>query len=188
MTNPKFDIQVGKVLISEPFLPDPNFRRTVVLITDYGNHGTIGFVINQVTDYAVNMLLLELPGINTSAYQGGPVELESFHYIHRYSHIAKSSKIMDGVYWSGDFEEIHSGLKDNTLHAEDFKFFIGYSGWAPGQLEQELEEKSWLIGDLDPNLLFDTTIADSDLWKHAIRGMGGTHALLANSPIDPNLN
>jgi putative transcriptional regulator len=148
----------------------------------------VGFVLNQVTDFAVNMLLKELSQVNTSAYQGGPVELESFHYIHKYSHISKASKISEGLYWSGDFDEIHEGLKDKSLLAENFKFFIGYSGWGPGQLEQELEEKSWLIGNINSSLLFDTSIADSDLWKHAIRSIGGSHSLLANSPIDPNLN
>ena len=183
-----FEIGIGKILISEPFLPDPNFRRSVVLIADYGNHGTIGFVLNQVTDFAVNMLLKELPHVNTSAYQGGPVELESFHYIHKYPQISKSSKISEGIHWSGDFDEVHEGLKNNVFKQEDFKFFIGYSGWAPGQLEQELEEKSWLIGDMDSSILFDKSISDDDLWKHTIRSIGGSDSLLANSPIDPNLN
>ena len=65
---------------------------------------------------------------------------------------------------------------------------MGYSGWATDQLEAELEEKSWIVGDLDAEHIFNQDIQDSELWKLAIRSKGGTDSLLANSPIYPNLN
>jgi len=80
------------------------------------------------------------------------------------------------------------GLIEGRFLAENFKFFVGYSGWSPGQLDAELAEKTWLVSELTPEVIFDTTIADKDLWKHAIRSVGGKDALLANSPEDPFLN
>ena len=72
--------------------------------------------------------------------------------------------------------------------AEDFKFLIGYSGWAAGQLEAELLEQSWIVSDLSKDVIFDPQIEDKDLWKYAIRGLGGDDSLLANSPFNPYLN
>ena len=183
-----FDIKAGSILISEPFLPDPNFSRSVVLLTEHNIHGSFGFVLNQPTEHSVNRVMEELVHVNHSLYQGGPVELESFHYLHTYGHIDKSLEIGDGVHWSGDFEQVYSGIQDGSLSADQFRFFIGYSGWAAGQLEAELAEKSWIIGDFNAKYLFDDTIEDAELWKHAIRDKGGNFSLLANSPENPSLN
>ncbi len=178
----------GQVLISEPFLSDPTFSRSVILITEHESHGTIGYVLNQQTDFAVNVLIEGLDMVHQYAYQGGPVELESLHYIHTYPEISKSTEVLPGVYWSGSFDEVCQGLIEGRFLAENFKFFVGYSGWSPGQLDAELAEKTWLVSELTPEVIFDTTIADKDLWKHAIRSVGGKDALLANSPEDPFLN
>ena len=82
----------GQVLISEPFLPDPTFSRSVILITEHESHGTIGYVLNQKTDFAVNMIIGGLDTVSQSTYQGGPVELESLHYIHTYPEITAHMK------------------------------------------------------------------------------------------------
>ena len=178
----------GQVLISEPFLPDPTFSRSVILITEHESHGTIGYVLNQKTDFAVNMMIGGLDTVSQSAYQGGPVELDSLHYIHTYPEITNSAEILPGVYWSGSFEEVCQGITEGKFLAENFKFLVGYSGWALGQLDAELKEKTWLVSQLSAEVIFDSSIADIDLWKHAIRSIGGKDALLANSPEDPFLN
>ena len=178
----------GRVLISEPFLPDPNFRRSVILIAEHEEHGSLGYVLNQRTDFAVNMIVDGLDSVNRSAYQGGPVELDSLHYIHTYPHIEGSVKIANGIYWSGDFGDVCKGLLAGSMLQENFRFFVGYSGWAAGQLQAEIEDKSWMVGDLEAKYIFDQSIEDEELWKHAIRERGGTDALLANAPKDPFLN
>jgi putative transcriptional regulator len=178
----------GRVLISEPFLTDPNFSRAVILLTDYSDLGAAGFVLNQLTDFAVNMLLDELPSVSKSVYQGGPVDLETFHYIHTYAEIGGAQELLPNVYWGGNFEQVCTGLADGTFVSSRFKFFIGYSGWAPQQLDLEIAEKAWIVGNLTPAEIFSTTIADTQLWKMAIRHLGGDLSLLANSPKDPNLN
>lgn len=178
----------GKVLISEPFLLDPNFSRSVILITEHEEHGTLGYVLNQRTDYAVNMLVEGLDTVNQSTYQGGPVELKSLHYLHTYPQIEGSTEVMAGVYWSGDFGDVCQGLLLGSMKQENFRFFVGYSGWGPGQLQEELNQKSWMVGTLESKFIFDQGIEDEELWKHAIREQGGSDALLANAPIDPFLN
>ncbi|MDC1394936.1 YqgE/AlgH family protein [Bacteroidia bacterium] len=181
-------LAAGRVLISEPFLLDPNFSRSVVILTEHSDVTTFGFVLNQKTDFAVNLVIDELPTVHSNIYQGGPVELETFHYLHNYPHIEDAIEIGPKIYWGGNFIQIHTGIRNGELDADQFKFFVGYSGWAPGQLEVELAEKAWIVGDLDAKYIFDKSIADDDLWKHAIRGTGGKNSLLANSPKDPKLN
>ncbi|MDB4161296.1 YqgE/AlgH family protein [Bacteroidia bacterium] len=178
----------GRVLISEPFLPDPNFNRSVILITEHDEKGSMGYVLNQRTDYTVNTLVESLDKVNNTTYQGGPVELNSLHYLHTYPQIEGSIKVQDGVYWGGDFGEACDGLMSGSMQQENFRFFVGYSGWAAGQLQAELDEKAWMVGDLEAKYIFDQNIEDDALWKHAIREQGGTNALLANAPTDPFLN
>ena len=180
--------EVGKILVSEPFLPDPNFSRAVVLIAEREEDGTVGFILNQKTDFRVSLLMPDLPFVSNVVYQGGPVELESFHYIHRYPKIASSTQLTETIYWGGDFDEVVEGLKQGDYKQEDFMFFVGYSGWSKGQLKSELKEKAWIVGELPDEHLINPKVEDNELWKLAIRNMDGDDALLANSPINPFLN
>ena len=74
------------------------------------------------------------------------------------------------------------------MDPKNIKFFIGYSGWGPHQLDDELTENAWHVGNLESQDIFDSSIDYQDLWKLAIRNLGGQVSLLANSPVDPNLN
>mgnify|MGYP001560643674 CR=1 FL=1 len=179
---------IGRVLISEPFLPDPNFSRSVILLVEHNNEGSIGYVLNHKTDYAVNILVADMEVVNNSAFQGGPVDLESFHYIHSYPNVSGCSKITDSLFWSGDFEDVKEGLRTGKYLQENFIFFVGYSGWAPGQLQTELDAKSWVVAALKDQDVLDLNTDSAQLWKKAMRETGGSNVLLVNSPIDPSLN
>lgn len=180
------DPAAGKILISEPFLQDPNFSRTVVLLTEHNELGTIGFVLNQLTDFTVSQLVDGCEHIKAPVFQGGPVSLESFNYIHTNNEITESAKISDGLFWNGNFNDVIEGVKLDVFKPETFRFFMGYSGWAPGQLKGEINEGAWLVSDIRNEDIFSCT--DEELWKIAIKNLGGRDALLANSPKDPWLN
>jgi putative transcriptional regulator len=92
------------------------------------------------------------------------------------------------LFWSGNFGQIIEGLKSGEYEPSRFKFFMGYSGWAKGQLLSEISERSWIIGDIPSKIIFNNEMMDKDLWKYAIRLKGGKDALLANSPANPLLN
>lgn len=178
----------GKAMLSEPFLEDPNFSRTVVLLTEYGEEGTVGFVLNHRTDLTVDMLMPDLSMVTNPVYNGGPVELESFHYLHAYEEIEGAVDLGNGVFWSGNFEQVVSGLISGLFLAEKFKFFIGYSGWAGGQLEDELDEQAWVVTEISEDLVFNAELDNKKLWQMLMQNLGGDFALLANSPINPQLN
>ena len=94
--------------------------------------------------------------------------------------------MLKGVYWGGDFETALQLLRNGEIDAGKIRFFIGYSGWGEGQLEDELKEKSWLLAKALRKIIFHGEI--NEIWKESIRLLGGDYEMLINFPIDPQLN
>ncbi|HUC81280.1 MAG TPA: YqgE/AlgH family protein, partial [Flavisolibacter sp.] len=90
----------GVLLIADPFLKDPNFMRTVVLLTEHRNDGTIGFVLNRKYENTLDELLPEVDGHQLPVYYGGPVQMNTIHFLHRYPEVITGGvEVMKGVYW-----------------------------------------------------------------------------------------
>ena len=131
----------GRLLVSEPFMEDVNFSRTVVLLVEHNEEGSLGFVLNRKIENTLNELLDELPYCHHDIYLGGPVAHNTLHYIHRLgTKVEGSSRILEDICWGGRFEDLAELLKSGTVTDEEVAFFVGYSGWAPGQLELELAQ------------------------------------------------
>lgn len=177
---------VGRLLIAEPFLADPNFARSVVLLCEHGEEGTVGFVVNRATELTLGDLLPELNSSNLSIYQGGPVQMDTLHMLHKLPIDLGGNEISPGVYWGGSYEALQDIIVGGAYGPSELKLFVGYSGWSPGQLDKEIEEGSWIVTDLSPQLLFDTSA--EDVWKEAIRSLGKEYSYLANLPLNPLLN
>jgi putative transcriptional regulator len=178
----------GSLLAAEPFLDDPNFERSIVLITDHkDDEGSIGFVINKPLDIHLDDIVLGFPSLNTSVFHGGPVQQDNLYFIHRKGDLIPGSQLIkDDLYWGGDLEPLKEMIKCKLLTANDIRFFLGYSGWGLGQLSAEIEEKSWLVLEHSDLNIFENK-AD-ELWKNLLLELGGTYSLWANSPVDPSLN
>ncbi|QOR75065.1 MAG: YqgE/AlgH family protein [Thermoflavifilum sp.] len=178
----------GTFLIADPFLKDPNFARTVVLLCEHQAEGSFGFVINRPFEQTLNELL---PGTEDlqpiPLYFGGPVQLDTVHFIHQYPDVIEDGyEVGEGIYWGGNFEQTLELIRIGVIDLKKIKFFIGYSGWGSGQLEAELEEHSWIVSPAHPELIFDTR--QETVWKQSLRELGDEYALMANFPIDPSLN
>ncbi len=177
----------GILLIANPFLKDPNFSRTVIFICENVPEGTFGFVLNK--EFSKNLAEL-LPGMDMPAlpvYLGGPVQADSLHFIHQYPDlISGGEEVFDGVYWGGNFESLRIHLKNHTINPDKIRFFIGYSGWTEGQLDQEMKIDSWLTVQATRKLIFGTSA--SETWKESLNYLGGDYKMLINYPIDPQLN
>lgn len=177
----------GRILVSEPHLPDPNFERSIVFICEHNKEGSVGFVLNKPSNSAVSELLEGINSFDLPVFIGGPVEQDTLHFIHRYESLEGATEIGDGIYWGGDFERLLFLLESKQLLPEDIKLFLGYSGWAAGQLDEELAIDSWIISDrVDDELLFETD--SSKMWRKALQLMGGRFSVYSNYPIDPRLN
>lgn len=178
----------GDLLISEPFLPDPNFQRTVVLICEHGQDGSFGFVLNKPSLLKGSDVLEEAAYFDYPLYLGGPVQQDTLHFIHRQvPGLEGGAAIADGLQWGGNFEQLLYLMEAGKLHPEDLKFFLGYSGWSEGQLEEEMEQNTWIIYKAATAAdIFDTQ--PDVLWRECLKKMGGKYKILSNYPTDPRLN
>jgi len=177
----------GILLIADPFLKDPNFLRTVVLLCDHKQEGSFGFVLNKQIEQTLDELLNNFEGYKVPVYYGGPVQTDTIHFVHQYPDLIPDAyQICNGMYWGGNFESVSALIKNDSLDLNKIKFFIGYSGWGDGQLSNELKEKSWLTVGATKNLVFNTQ--PEEVWKGSLKHLGGDYEMLVNYPIDPQLN
>jgi putative transcriptional regulator len=183
----KINPEKGRLLISEPFLPDPNFERTVVLLCDHNSEGSFGFVLNKPSVLKINEVIEDIHELDEIVYIGGPVQQDTMHFIHRRVALDKAVEIREGINWGGSFEDLILSVNTKQIEKTDIRFFLGYSGWGPGQLESELEENSWIVCDfVTDELLFDTD--PKIMWKKALESMGGRFSVYSKYPLDPRLN
>src|SRR5436190_932769 len=132
----------GILLIADPFLKDPNFLRTVVILCEHQEQGSFGFVLNKQIEQTLDELITDLEGHEVPVYYGGPVQMNTIHFLHQYPDlIPGSQKISNDIYWGGNFETVTALIKSKSIDLNKIKFFVGYSGWGDGQLTDELKEK-----------------------------------------------
>lgn len=181
------DPKKGRLLISDPFLPDPNFERTVILLCEHNQQGSFGFILNKPSLLRMTDVIQEIEVSSELLYVGGPVQQDTLHFIHRSSEVDGGLEIADGIFWGGNFETVAMLIKQKQLKSSDFRFFLGYSGWGEGQLNDELETNSWIVSDtVTPQQIFDTE--PEILWKEVLKEMGGKFKMFSNYPTDPRLN
>lgn len=178
----------GKLLIATPVvLGDPNFHRAVVLIADHKPSGSLGFILNKRLEYTLNEVM---EGIDSKfpLYFGGPVDQDSLFYIHTYGRdIPKSIPITNNVFWNGDFDFISERIRSGELSSDRIRFFLGYSGWGEGQLEEELIQKSWEL--IDNNLQSELIKKPvKSMWQEYMTSLGGKYVLWSNAPENPRFN
>lgn len=177
----------GILLIADPFLKDPNFLRTVVFLCEHREEGSFGFVLNRQFENTLDELIPELEGHKIPVYYGGPVQVDTIHFLHQLPEkIPGGQEVIKGVYWGGDFDAVVGLLKNKHVDTERIRFFIGYSGWSDGQLQEEMNEKTWLTVKATRKLIFHSNY--SNIWKEALKHLGGDYEMMVNFPIDPQLN
>ena len=182
-----YDISPGKILIADPFLRDPNFIRSVVFLCEHKENGSVGFVLNKIYDQPLKELIEQVENTTFSVYYGGPVQRDTLHFLHQRPEIIPGGvEVIDGMFWGGDFEVVVEMVKADKLSHRDIRFFIGYSGWSEGQLEEEMTQKSWITSDANRRIIFPADVDNT--WKYALTQLGGEYAQMVNYPIDPQLN
>ncbi|HLF46642.1 MAG TPA: YqgE/AlgH family protein [Chitinophagaceae bacterium] len=181
------DPSTGILLISDPFLKDPNFMRSVVFLCEHQDQGSFGFVLNRKYENTLDELVPELEGFKLPVYYGGPVQMDTLHFLHQYpDEIPGGVEVIKNVYWGGDFELAVEMIRKQLISPDKIRFFIGYSGWGTGQLIEELKEKTWLTVKAISKLVFHKK--HEELWKDSLKHLGGDFEIMVNFPIDPQLN
>ncbi len=177
----------GKLLIADPFLKDPSFKRSVVFLCEDKEEGSFGFVLNRKFEQPLSEILEGAEDSPLPVYYGGPVQIDTLHYLHLCPDLIPGGiEVVDGIYWGGDFEIVVDLVKANALTTKDIRFFIGYSGWSEGQLAEEMKIKSWITSEGNRKLVFTNHVDDT--WKKALKQLGGEYVQMVNYPIDPQLN
>ena len=180
----------GTLLISQPFLGDPHFERSVVLLCrHHAAEGAFGLVLTRPTPLRLGDVLPLPPAAHRAAARlplltGGPVQPDTLHFVHQRAGLPGAAPLGQGVFWGGDFAQFLGGL--DAAAGASTRLFVGYSGWSAGQLEEEIGGGSWIRQPAAAGKVF--TLASDALWRTVLREKGGRYRALANYPLDPRLN
>ncbi|MCC2544834.1 YqgE/AlgH family protein [Hymenobacter sp. BT175] len=182
----------GSLLISQPFLGDPNFERSVILLCRHTEEeGSFGLVLNRLTNLVLGDVL-ELPGGEDSpAAQvplglGGPVQPDTLHFLHQRADLPGAESLGQDVYWGGDFSVLLGLLMSGEVAPESVRLYVGYSGWTADQLAGEVQENVWIVHPNAAGKVF--TLANDAFWQAILREKGGRYRVISNYPVDPRLN
>jgi len=180
-------LESGKILLSEPFMQDPNFKRAVVLLCECTPDSSIGFVLNKPLKMNIHELIADFPEFQSEVYYGGPVSTDTIHYVHNVGNLLEESVAVDnGVYWGGNFAKLKFLIQSELIKEENIRFFVGYSGWSPNQLNEELEYGSWVIADMHANYIFKSN--HKKLWQEIMENKGDNYTVIAQMPDNANWN
>jgi putative transcriptional regulator len=175
----------GSLLVASPALADPNFARSVVLITEHGEEGAMGVVLNRPSESAVSDVVPELGDLSADepVFIGGPVQPHALVVLAEFNDPARAAWI---VVADVGFVAADSNPDDLARAIRRGRVYAGYSGWEAGQLEGELAEEAWIVEPPLPAELFPDD--PNTLWHDVLARKGGQFSLLARMPDDPSLN
>ncbi len=178
----------GKMLLAEPFMYDPNFKRSVILLCEHAETGSLGFILNKELTLTLSDVITGVGHFNAPLFYGGPVEPDTLHFVHDMGpdRMEGAHEVVDGIYWGGNFEKLKKMMVKDQLSDVSIRFFLGYSGWQYGQLENEFQSNSWFVDQVTHNNVF--THFPTSLWKDMMEAKGENYRLVSQFPEDPTLN
>lgn len=176
----------GQLLVAGPALEDPNFRRTVVLLGEHGEEGAMGVILNRASTITVEEAVPPIGALvdpGEIVYVGGPVQPQAVVVLADFvdPDLAETVVVETVGFLPGEVEDAAA-----VGELRGLRVFAGYAGWAPGQLEAELEEGSWVVVQAQPSDVFTTE--PETLWSRVLKREGGNLAVLAMLPDDPLVN
>ena len=180
-------IKSGKILLAEPFMLDPHFKRAAVLLCEHRREGSFGFILNKRLNMNITDLVSDFPDFEAEVYYGGPVQQDTLHFLHSLGDLVEDSLLIaPGIWWGGRYETLKFLIASDLIQPQHVRFFIGYSGWSKKQLDEEMKNGSWLISDADPNYIFKTT--PQSLWQNILEHKGDAFSVIAAMPDHAILN
>ena len=182
--------EVSRVLVAAPWLKDPNFARTVILLCAHGEEGTLGLVLNRPLEVTLAQgLASDIAPARAAAtlYAGGPVASSSLFALHDVARLAEASEAMlEGVRFMAGSDALLALLRETPGQDEMLRLFAGCAGWSPGQLDHEVAENAWILAPGARDVVFDRH--PETLWRRVLRSLGPYTAFLATMPEDLRLN
>lgn len=177
----------GKMLISEPFLRDATFGRSVVLLVDHNPEGSMGIIVNKQLPILLNDIIKEFKYIDDiPLYRGGPIGVDTLFYLHTLSDIPGALPVNEKLYLNGDFDSIKKYVLQGNAINGHIRFFLGYSGWEYEQLKEEIKENTWIVSEEENSYLMNEEA--SHMWKRALKELGSKYETWSRFPQVPSLN
>jgi len=178
----------GRILVSEPLLQDAYFSRSVVLLIEHSEkEGTVGVMLNKPLEVTFNQVIKNSPILNAGMYLGGPVETGNIYFLHTLGEVIEDSiEINPGLFWGGDIEQVNELIKLNVINSSNIRFFVGYSGWEPNQLDKELKKNSWAVVNAQANEIWK--LRPNELWSAMVGKLGHSFDFWQKMPEDPSMN
>ena len=185
--NSKLKVKTGSLLVSQPFLTDSYFTRSVILICEHNKNGSLGFQVNKFLKLYLNDVSEDI-FIKEKIYLGGPINNKEIYFIHRDDNLEKdNTTINKDIFFGKNIKKLTNLIYNNKIDFKDYKFFLGYSGWSSGQLEEEIKDNSWIvISEFDSGIIFSNN--HKNIWKNILKKSGGVNKIFSNYPIDPRSN
>src|SRR3989339_414184 len=139
-----------------------NFQKSVVLLVSYDKGHFVGYVLNKFTEMNIHDAAKDFPAFDAKLSVGGPVRVDTIHFIHTLGTlIPETIQVTENLWWSGDFSAVRELISKGKILPRQIRFFIGYSGWEPMQLENEISENSWLVADMETENIMN---CNANLW------------------------
>ncbi|MDD4820751.1 MAG: YqgE/AlgH family protein [Flavobacteriales bacterium] len=178
-------LKKGVALIAAPMLNNDFFRKSVIYITRHDDASSLGFILNRQLKLYMGMFFPQIKE-TIPIYQGGPVDTDTLFFIHNIPSLLPGSiQIDESAYWGGDFETLKNLLSSGEAKGENVRFFLGYTGWDAGQLDDEVKEKNWLIESTPLNPI---THFNENMWSEYLCGGDVPEITWDNAPEDIQMN
>ena len=180
----KNEVDVGTIIIAKPFMEDKRFEKTIILIVEVSSEGTVGFIINKETAQPVDIIIENHPKLNINVKYGGPVSTDNVFFIHKNPDLMTGkNQVQAGIFWGGELEDVIKKYQSGNLPIDQVLFFIGYTGWEKNQLEEEIQEGSWIISNLKL-----TKMNENLDWSKLLIDINKEYEVWANAPSNFHLN
>ena len=176
------------LLLAEPFMESPEFKRSVILLTEHNQKGSMGFIINRKLTISPTQAIDDFPTFDDMLYYGGPVSSDQLFYLHTLGkELEGSIEILPGVFMGGNYDTLKTMIDTKRVNSSQIRFFAGYAGWSANQLGKELKENSWLVVPAQSQHIFAMKEKEN-MWKKILHNLGGKYSMVAEFPEDPTLN
>ncbi len=180
----EFSLAPGRLLVSVPYYNDAFFNRSLVLLTDYDEEHCAGLIVNHRLPYKVRELVDDLL-VDAPMFLGGPVLPSALFLLHNFESCTSATKIVPGIYVGYD-KKLLALIEYNAITTMKYRFMMGYAGWSPGQLEEELAKNMWVVANPTPDLVFNTE--PDKMWAKAVQILGPDYKHWLHIPKYINLN
>lgn len=180
----------GALLVAEPFLREEYFNHAVISLIEYDCGGTaMGLVLNKPTGYTLGEAIEGIDiEVDIPIYCGGPVSCDRLFYIHTLGdELRGSQQLAEGLYIGGDFESVKAYVNMGLPTDGRIRFFVGYTGWSPGQLDEEIANHVWAVVPRPANNEIFHEDGDA-FWYHVVKSMGEPYRHWLYHPVNPQLN